>query len=294
MKYKGGSKLYSLGPKLALLTATVIWGSSFVIVKSTVDIVPPNFLLALRFSGSALLMALLFFRRWRLFNLGYLWRGALMGAFLYGAYCLQTLGIQSTTPGKNAFLTAVYCILVPFVYWLVNRTRPNVFQFSGAVLCMAGIGLVSLRGDFSVGTGDLLTLAGGCFYAFHMVTVAKASRDRDIFLLTALQFAFSGLFAWVGTLCFEPFPERIPPEAWWGIAYLVIFCTAIALLLQNLGQKYTPPSLAAILMSFESVFGAAFSVLLGQDALSVRLVLGFCLIFAAVLLSEAGSAKLDR
>lgn len=281
---------YSFLPKLAMLIAAFIWGSSFVIVKNTVDVVPTNFLLAVRFTGGALLLALIFCRRWKFFTRDYIWRGALMGAFLYGAYCLQTVGIQFTTPGKNAFLTAIYCILVPFIYWAVNRTRPKFSHFTGAVLCMAGIGFVSLNGDFSIGIGDLLTLAGGVFYALHMVTVAKVSQGKDIFLLTVLQFAFGAVFAWIGTLGFEQIPSQISSDAWFGIAYLAILCTAVALLLQNIGQKYTSPSMAAILLSFESVFGAAFSVLLGQDELSVKLGVGFVLIFAAVIISETGFA----
>ncbi len=273
-------------PRAALLAAALIWGSSFIIVKNTVDAVPPNFLLAVRFTFGALALGLIFHKHFRKIDRGCFWRGAVMGAFLFLAYCFQTLGIQYTTPGKNAFLTAVYCILVPFVYWAVDGSRLSAVNFAAAVLCLAGIGLVSLQGDFTVSSGDLLTLIGGVFYALHMVTVAKVSRGRDLFVLTAVQFAAGALLAWGTFLLFEPLPGRISWETGGGMAYLAVFCTAGALLFQNIGQKYTPPAQASLILSLESVFGVGFSVILGAETLTGKMIMGFILIFAAVIMNE--------
>ena len=117
---------------------------------------------------------------------------------LYTAYAIQTYGLALTTPSKNAFLTAVYCVLVPFLYWAFARVRPDRYNVLAALLCVTGVGLVSLTGDLTVNPGDGLTLLCAIFYAMHIVSVAKVSPGKDIYLLTVFQFAFAGLFAWIG------------------------------------------------------------------------------------------------
>lgn len=207
-------------------------------------------------------------------------------AVLFLAYSTQTIGITDTTPGKNAFLTAIYCVIVPFLFWLVGRQRPDIYNFTAAVLCIAGIGFVSLTQAFTIGFGDALTLLGGFLFAAHLVAVTKFGSDKDPVLITILQFFFAAVFSWITTLISEPFPTAVSVDCVWGVAYLSIFCTAGALLLQNIGQKYTNPSAAAIILSLESVFGVLFSVLFGYETLTPKLIFGFVLIFAAVLLSE--------
>ena len=289
------AKATSFLAKLALFSAALIWGSSFFMVKNTVESIPPTFLLAVRFTVAALLLSAVFWKKWKQFSWDYLLRGGIVGFCLFLAYCSQTIGITDTTPGKNAFLTAVYCVIVPFLFWAVDRKKPDWYQFFAAVLCIGGIGLVSLEGSFSIRMGDSLTLLGGFFYAAHMVAVAKVCRDRDPILITILQFGFAGLFSWIVTLLFEPFPTALPDwETLGSIGYLAVFCTAGALLLQNVGQAHTHPASAAILLSLESVFGVFFSVLIYHEALTGKLLAGFCLIFFAVLVSETKLSFLRR
>ena len=195
-----------------IILATVIWGSSFVVMKSSVDVLPTFWLLAIRFTASAIVLALVFWKRWKLADKQYFIGGGIMGFFLFLAYSFQTFGLEGTTPGKNAFLTAVYCVIVPFLYWAVARQRPDRYNIAAAVLCIAGIGLVSVTGDnaAAVSMGDGLTLVGGFFFAAHIVAVSRFSQGRDIFLLTAIQFASFALFSWLGVLATRP---ALPVEA---------------------------------------------------------------------------------
>ena len=179
--------------KPMLLLAALIWGSSFFVMKGAVDVIPTFYLLAIRFTGGAVLLGLVCWKRWRQFTPDYLWRGAVIGGFLFLAYSVQTFGLERTTPSKNAFLTAVYCVIVPFLYWAVARRRPDRYNILAAVLCVAGVGLVSLSGDLTVNAGDALTLCCAVFYASHIVAVAKVSPGKDIYLLTVFQFAFAAL-----------------------------------------------------------------------------------------------------
>ena len=291
----GGGLLAKLSAPLIVL-ATIIWGGSFVVMKSSVDVLPTFWLLAIRFSLAALALSLLFWKKWKLLDLHCLLGGTVMGFFLFIAYVFQTFGLEGTTPGKNAFLTAVYCVIVPFRYWAVTRRRPDRFHLLAAVLCIAGIGLVSLNGDLSINTGDLLTLVGGLFFAAHIVAVAKFSEGRDIFLLTALQFISFAVCAWLCVLFTRPPLDTgvFTSELTLSLAYLVAFATCGGLLFQNIGQKFTAPATAAVLLSLEAPFGVIFSILFAEERPTPAMFIGFALIFLAVVCSETKFAFLRK
>ena len=272
--------------KAALLVVTLIWGSTFIIFKDAMNGLPPLFILAFRYLVATVILSAVFFKKLRLINKTYLWQGAVLGVFLAAAYIFQTYGLQGTTPGKNAFLTAVYCVLVPFVSWAFFGGRPDRFNFLAAATCLAGIGFVSLDGDLSVMPGDWLTLVGGVFFALHIAFVAHFNSDKDAVTLTLVQFFTAGVICGAGSLCFETLPSSVPPAAWTEIIYLAVCGTAVAMLLQNVGQKYVSSSSAAIILSLEALFGVLFSVIFGYENLSVKLVIGFALIFFAIITSE--------
>ena len=272
--------------KAALLVATLIWGSTFIIFKDAMNGLPPLFILAFRYLVATVILSAVFFKKLRLINKTYLWQGAVLGVFLAAAYIFQTYGLQGTTPGKNAFLTAVYCVLVPFVSWAFFGGRPDRFIFLAAATCLAGLGFVSLDGDLSVMPGDWLTLVGGVFFALHIAFVARFNSDKDAVTLTLVQFFTAGVICGAGSLCFETLPSSVPPAAWTEIIYLAVCGTAVAMLLQNVGQKYVSSSSAAIILSLEALFGVLFSVIFGYENLSVKLVIGFALIFFAIITSE--------
>ena len=282
--------------KPMLFAAAFIWGSSFFIMKGAVDVLPPLLLLAVRFTGGAVLLGLFCWRRWRDFTPDYLWRGAIIGGFLFLAYSVQTFGLTGTTPSKNAFLTAVYCVLVPFFYWMAARRRPDRYNVAAALLCVAGVGLVSLTGVLSITWGDALTLCCAVFYAAHIVAVAKVSPGKDIYLLTVFQFAFAALYAWASGLLTSrlPGPEVFTADFVIQMAYLVVMATTVALLFQNVGQVWSDPASASVILSLESVFGVLCSVVFYGDPVTPRLLAGFALIFVAVVCSETKFAFLRR
>lgn len=270
-----------------IVIATIIWGSTFFILKDTLDNVSVYFMLAFRFTLAAVILALVFWKRWRGIDKSYFVAGAVMGTLLFSAYAVQNFGLIGTTPGKNAFFTAVYCVIVPFLYWGINRTRPDKFNVAAAVLCLLGIGFVSWDGGLCLAYGDALTLIGGFMYACHIVAVAHFSKNRDIFLLTVLQFAMVAIWAWVFAGATGGIPvEGLPAKAWLVLLYLAIAATALALLFQNVGQKYTDPSSAAVLLALEAPFGVLFSVLFANERPTPFMIFGFVLIFISIICSE--------
>jgi len=274
--------------KPMLFSAALIWGTSFFIMKNALDNVPVFALLAIRFTAGAVLLGIICIKKWKDFTLDYLWRGAVVGGFLFLAYTVQTFGLSMTTPSKNAFLTAVYCVLVPFFTWAVVRQRPDRFNIAAALLCVLGVGLVSLNEQLSVNLGDILTLVCAVFYASHIVAVEKLSPGKDIYLITVFQFAFAALYAWICTLSTEVFPAQAlsDPAVFLPLAYLCVMATTVALLFQNVGQIWSDPASASVILSLESVFGVLFSVVCYGDEVSVKMLCGFVLIFIAVVCSE--------
>ena len=282
--------------KPMLFAAAFIWGSSFFIMKGAVDVIPTFYLLAIRFTGGALLLSLVCWKKWRELTRDYFWRGAVIGGFLFLAYSIQTFGLMGTTPSKNAFLTAVYCVLVPFLYWAVMRRRPDRYNILAAVLCVSGVGLVSLTDALTVTWGDALTLVCAFFYAAHIVAVAKVSPGKDIYLLTVFQFAWAAVYAWICGLLFQQFPPLsvFRPDVIVQLAYLTVMATTVALLFQNVGQVWSDPASASVILSLESVFGVLFSVIFYGDPVTGRLLAGFALIFVAVVCSETKFQFLRR
>ena len=280
------SKKYSLLAKLALFVATIIWGSTFVILKNALESVPTYFILSFRFLTATLLLSIIFFKKWRLVNKTYLWQGGLIGVCLAVAYIFQTVGLANTTPGKNAFLTATYCVLVPFLMWLIYGKKPDKYNVIAGLTCIVGIGLVSLDGKFVVQFGDYMTLVCGLFFGLQIIFISRFNQQKDAILMTIIQFLTAGIITGILSLCFETMPQSIPTSAWIEVIYLTIFGTMVAFLLQNVSQKHMSSSSAAIILTLEAVVGAIFSVVFYGEVLTLKVLAGFVVIFIAVFLSE--------
>ena len=272
---------------LLLLTA-LIWGSAFAVVKNTLDSFPPAAIIAMRYTIATAITALAFRRHLRALTRADVLRGALVGLLLSCAYIVQTIGLQYTTAGKNAFLTTVYVLLVPFGSFLLFRERVRRASFLAAGLMLLGIGLLSLdAGSGGLNAGDLLTLCCGALFAAHIIAVERCQKATDAYALIVLQFGFSAAFALLYHLLFERGTAlSFTGASVGGLLYLAIFSTTIAMSLQNIGQSMAPSSHAAILLSLESVFGAAFSCLLLGEALTARMAAGFAVIFCALLVNS--------
>ena len=276
-----------------LILTTIIWGSAFVVMKHSVDKVSPCYLLAVRFSVAFLCMLGAFWPQNKGITKRDLRCGTVLGSLLFASYFFQTYGLKYTTASKNAFITTLYVILVPFFHWAFSRRRPKGRNLAAAVIAVAGLALLSLEGDFSVNVGDLLTLICGVFFAVHIVFIDRYTEELSPVRLTTVQMAVSAAFGWLLAPVLEGEMDFsiINPSLILGFLYLGIFSTMIGFLLQTAGQKYLTPNTSAILLSFESVFGLVFSVIFLGDPITGKLLVGCCLMFAAVIISEYSPAS---
>lgn len=281
--------------RLALLTTAVIWGSSFVILKNAIDGLGVMWVLAMRFTISAVLLLALAGKRLRSVSRASVRGSVLIGVCLAAAYIVQTYGLKYTTPGKNAFLTTTYCVMVPFLAWLVYKRKPGLHNVAAAVLCVAGIGFVALDAGFGeVNTGDVLTIFSGVFYALQIILMEQYISGCDSLSVSAVEFSTAAVICLVGTFAFEGTPVIPASGQIFAVLYLAVMCTALCFFLQAWGMKYTPSSTAAMIMTLEAVFGTIFSVILYHEQVTLRLLAGFALIFVAVVLSETGTELLKK
>ena len=292
-------KLNLIGVTLLFL-ATLAWGTSFIVLKETIDELPAFFVIAVRFLLASGGLALIFIKKMKGMTKSTFFRGAILGVILTLAYITQTIGLQNTTPGRNAFLTSSYCVMVPFLTWLLFMKKPYLYHLISAVTCIVGIGLVALSNDSGTGEnmllGNFLTVVGAVFFGLQIIYIEKfQNQGHDAVRLLIPELLTAGILHVVLTLAFElPFKGigayAFNLEQALKIAYLTVACTLFAQFAQITGQKFTSASQTSIILSLEGVFGVVFSVILGNEVLSAPLVVGFAVIFIAVLISEL---KLD-
>ena len=288
------------GPLLILL-CTVIWGAAFLAQKLGADHYGPFAITCYRnILGGLFLWGVIAVRdrvhplpakAFRSSLLG----GSLSGVVLFAAMVSQQLGIEHTTPGISAFLTANYVLLVPVFAWVVGRGRPGCAVWSGVALALLGTCLIcfadfgTLLSDFRLGVGEAWTLLCAALFAVQIMVVDRFARNVDV-----VRFSMVQLF--VSALCALPFvflPSELARASWPdfvaglpALFFIGVLSSGIAYTLQNLGQAKTPPALAAIIMSMESVFGALFGWLVLHDVMTLRQLCGCALVFLAVIASQ--------
>ena len=262
------TNLVKILSRLALLVTAIVWGSSLVVVSLIKEAFAPNMVLAIRFTVASILLALIFAPRFRRYNLSYLINGTIIGIFLFIAYSSQTIGVTTAggAPGRSGFISASYCVIVPFLAWIFMKERPDVYNISAAILCISGLFFVFYKdligtANVAISSGDFYALLSGLLFAAHIsIFVTFIFEDNSKIILNK------------GSIL--------------GIGYLAIMCTAVALLFQTIGQSYTPSSTAAIILGLESIFSIIFAVIWAGEELTIFSLVGFFFIFVAILVSE--------
>lgn len=291
----GGKKMNVIGA-VFLLLATLVWGTSFIILKETIEQVPAFFVIAVRFIIAGGILSLIFIKKLRAGSKKTFVKGVILGLFLFLAYVTQTLGLDNTTAGRNAFITGSYCVICPFIIWILYKKKPTVKNIVSAILCIVGLAMVALSGDDGQAKnqllGDGLTFLGAIFFAFQIVYIDRFQKDgEDTVSMLCYELLTVGVLFALLTLVFE-----LPKGGIDGyslnfdqiirIGYLCLVCTLFAQFAQMFGQKYTSPNQTALILTLEAVFGVAFAMIIGDEKLTTTVGIGFGIIFVALLVSE--------
>lgn len=283
--------------RIMLLCCAALWGGSYLVAKVAMSAITPQWLMAMRMTGSCMIMFILFHR----VIIPALTREIIVPALVvgityYGTMVMQTEGLKTIDPGRSAFLTASYCVLTPFAAWLVAKQRPKMINLVAAVICLTGVGFVALKpgsGSLALSQGDLMTIANAVIFSFNLTFLGRYTQRFHPIAVTFMQFAVADVFFLIGALLTEPLPNAswLAPDVIMSFLYLLIGATTMAQIMQNIGLAHVPPSSAAIIMCTESLFAVAFSALFWGEAIGWTSIVGFSLIFAAVIMSVVTKRK---
>ena len=281
---------------LLLLTAA-IWGLAFVAQRAGMEHVGPFTYNALRFALGALSLVPIILIRGapaapppsaegvRAPAGGAISAGLLAGAVLFLGASFQQSGIVSTTAGKAGFITGLYVVLVPLAGLLWGQ-RTRISAWVGALLCVAGLFLLSVTDSLTIERGDLLVLISAFLWAAHVQVVGWLSPRVDPFRLSCVQFIVCSLLCAGGALVFERSSLDGIHAAAWPILYGGVMSAGIAFTLQVVAQRRAPPAHAAILLSLESVFAALGGAVVLGERLSARGASGCAIMFMGMIVSQ--------
>ena len=276
---------------LMLLLTSFIWGTTFVAQMAGLDGLGPFTYASARYAlGTLFLYGLWRYtqaaRRKQAVRPGFK-AGLGAGVLLFIANSMQQCAMVYTTAGKTAFITALYIVLVPLFASLFSiGERVKLVNWLGAVLALVGLYLLSIRGAVTLNFGDVLVFISAFVWTAQILFISYYARDVDAIDLSLTQTALCLAGSLAAAFLVEE-PAWAPvAAAWLPIAYAGILSTGVAYTLQIVGQKYAPPSDAALIMSFEAVFGAVSSALLLGEEMSLPQILGCLLMFAGILVTQ--------
>ncbi len=276
-----------------LIAVTVIWGGGFVASDMALESLRPFQIMAIRFLLATLLMGAASIRELKGIDFKEIRAGVLMGCALFVGFTFQIVGLQYTTPSKNAFLTALNVVMVPFIAFVILRKKISIKSIAGAVMAILGVGLLSLEKDLSLGVGDALTLVCAVGFAFQIFFTSEFVKKYRAVVLNFIQMLTAVVLSVVSLFLFGETKFQVTSKGWLSVLYLGVISTALCYLLQTASQKYVDETKAAIILSMESVFGTMFSILILHEQVTLRMVCGCIIILAAVLVSNLADAQAE-
>ena len=287
---------------MILLLVSFVWGLSFIAQSKGVEELSPVLFHGVRcVLGGAVLLPVIFFLDKAKTRKGLkvqkmdktLFTGGIVcGVFLCLAGTLQTMGMVYTSPGKAGFITALYMVIIPIIELFMGK-KPRPVILISVLIAISGLYLMCMDASFSVNMGDIMILICAFLFAGHIMAIDYFSPKVDGVKLASMQFFVAGILDLIWVLIFEDVKLMPILNCWAAIGYSGIMSCGVAYTLQIIGQKYTDPTSASILMSLESVFATLSTVVLialgwniTGGALTSKEIWGCVLMFVAIILVQ--------
>jgi len=266
----------------ALLLVAAMWGISFVWMKDILDQQDVYSFLVSRFIVAALVMIMVNPRFIMKINRKILLKGSVIGTALGLGYIFQTLGLERTTPAITGFITGLYVVLTPLIGALILKEKLTIQAWFYIALATIGLGVLSISG-FSIGTGEFFVLISAFLFASHILLLSRWSKDFDAYTLTFIQLLTCAVVSGVPA-SLNGFVAPPDQQVWAVILFTAVFATFFAFVVQTWAQARISATKVAVILTMEVVFAALFSVALGAEPLTLRILLGGSMVLIAMIM----------
>lgn len=279
---------------IILAVVALVWGTTYAVIKDTLSVVQPFSLMMFRFGFSALILSLMYLKKFKTIKSVDLKRGIIIGIFMFLAFYFLIVSIRFTTASKFSFIVGAYVLIVPFLSWVINKTKLDRYAIVGAILATIGLAFLTMERGAVFNLWDLVAGCCSFFFAAHMIAIEKYSGDSDPILLTIIQFITTAVLFIILTGIKEGYDFIVLPEIKWTLGYLVIISTIIPFAIQNIVQRYISSTSTALILTLQSAFGSIFAVYYLDERMTKQMIIGCLLIFIAIVFQETKLKFLKR
>lgn len=279
---------------IVLAVVALVWGTTYAVIKDTLSIIQPFSLMMFRFGFSALILSLMYLKKFKTIKGVDLKRGIIIGIFMFLAFYFLIVSIRFTTASKFSFIVGAYVLIVPFLSWIINKTKLDRYAIVGAILATIGLAFLTMEKGAVFNLWDLVAGCCSFFFAAHMIAIEKYSGDSDPILLTIIQFITTAVLFIILTGIKEGYDFIVLPEIKWTLGYLVIISTIIPFAIQNIVQRYISSTSTALILTLQSAFGSIFAVYYLDERMTKQMIIGCLLIFIAIVFQETKLKFLKR
>jgi len=279
-----------------LILVTIVWGSTFLIVKDTVGTVNEYLIVFIR-SVIAFAAMLIFqlFKDWKkLFNTKGFIYGSIMGILMAITYGAQTIGLKYTSTGHSAFITSSAVILVPFILFFLYKAKLLKIDMLAVGIVFIGLFLLTYDIETKMNIGDIITIITAISYAFHVVFAGRFVKKADTMTLVIYQFFAAAVVGLIAYLISDHQTVSISPKAWGSLIYLGLIGTLFCYFVTVWVQKYVSSLKVAIIFSLEPVFAAIFGYFIINEILNTKELIGATLILAGVIIHSILKHRLTK
>ncbi len=290
------SKIREYGADFLLFLVALAWGSTFFIVQEVVESTPVYVFLFWRFLFAFLLMALVSYKRLRSVDFTTLRAGSILGIFMFLGFAFQTFGLTMSLSSTVAFLTGLNVVIVPFLLYIIFKTKASIYSVFGAIIAAIGLYFLTYGGKLGFGLGEAFAFICAVMFALHIVFTDRFSKKYDVMSLVTIQLGVVALLSCVASLLFDGYlmPKELNSTLIYALIATVLFATVFAFWVQTSMQRFTTPAKTAIIFTMEPVSAGIFGYLFAGEVLSLAQLLGAFLILFGMISAELGTYFRDK